>query len=130
MKKYIHTYIYARHDKKMKKKCIFNLIYTIVLFVDIKTRMQALTPGPGGGGSVRAVLTRMVQQEGLLRPIRGMSAMIAGAGPAHALYFSCYELIKNRMITNSASQVNHLVYGVAGCIATVLHDGIMNPAEG
>lgn len=95
----------------------------------VKTRMQALTPGPGGGGSVRAVLTRMIQKEGPLRPIRGMSAMIAGAGPAHALYFSCYELIKNRMITNSASQVNHLVYGVAGCIATVLHDGIMNPAE-
>lgn len=92
--------------------------------------MQALTPGPDGGGSVRAVLTRMIQKEGVLRPIRGMSAMVAGAGPAHALYFSCYELIKNRMITNSASQVNHLVYGAAGCIATVLHDGIMNPAEG
>lgn len=93
--------------------------------------MQAIAPGAGGGGGgVGAVLTRMVRQEGLLRPIRGMGAMVAGAGPAHALYFSCYEFLKDRMIKNTTSQVNHLVYGAAGCVATLLHDGVMNPAEG
>ncbi|XP_015125900.1 mitoferrin-1 [Diachasma alloeum] len=98
-------------------------------FDSVKTRMQALRPEPGGGGSIRAVMSRMVQQEGLLRPIRGMSAMVAGAGPAHALYFSCYEFLKNRMVSKTTSQVNHLVYGAAGCVATILHDGVMNPAE-
>lgn len=93
--------------------------------------MQALTPGPGGGGGVGAVLSRMVRQEGLLRPIRGMGAVVIGAGPAHALYFSCYEWLKDHMIgPRSHPQFNHLVYGVAGCVATVLHDGVMNPAEG
>lgn len=92
--------------------------------------MQALTPGPGGGGGVRGVLSQMIRQEGILRVFRGVSVMVAGAGPAHALYFSCYEFIKNRMITKTPSQVNHLVYGAAGCVATLLHDGVMNPAEG
>ncbi|KAK0084725.1 hypothetical protein PV325_006534 [Microctonus aethiopoides] len=95
----------------------------------VKTRMQALTPGPGGGGGVRGVLSQMIRQEGILRVFRGVSVMVAGAGPAHALYFSCYEFIKNRMITKTPSQVNHLVYGAAGCVATLLHDGVMNPAE-
>ncbi|XP_043269387.1 mitoferrin-1-like [Venturia canescens] len=96
----------------------------------VKTRMQALTPGPGGGGGVGAVLSRMVRQEGVLRPIRGIGTMVTGAGPAHALYFSCYEYLKNKMIsTKTPSQFNHLVYGAAGCVATLLHDGVMNPAE-
>lgn len=94
----------------------------------VKTRMQALIPGPGGGGGVGAVLTRMVRQEGLLRPIRGVGVMVVGAGPAHALYFSCYEYIKNKF-TRVYTEFNPLVYGMAGCVATLLHDGVMNPAE-
>lgn len=98
----------------------------------VKTRMQALTPssGGGGGGGVGTVLIRMVQQEGFLRPIRGMSVMVAGAGPAHALYFSCYEFIKNKLLSSRTNpNLNLAAYGTAGCLATLLHDGIMNPAE-
>lgn len=29
-----------------------------------------------------------------LRPLRGASAVVIGAGPAHALYFSSYEFTK------------------------------------
>ncbi|XP_011863963.1 PREDICTED: mitoferrin-1 isoform X2 [Vollenhovia emeryi] len=97
-------------------------------FDSVKTRMQALTPGPGGGRGVGEVLCRMIRQEGVLRPIRGVSAVVAGAGPAHALYFSCYECLKEKFKSPRA-QFNHLVYGAAGCVATVLHDGVMNPAE-
>ena len=93
--------------------------------------MQALTPGPGGGGGVGEVLSKMVKQEGVLRPIRGIGVMVVGAGPAHALYFSCYEFLKNKMLSSKTpSQFNHLIYGAAGCVATLLHDGVMNPAEG
>nr|XP_012141471.1 PREDICTED: mitoferrin-1 isoform X2 [Megachile rotundata] len=96
----------------------------------VKTRMQALTPGPGGGGGIRTVLSSMIRQEGVLRPVRGMSAMVVGAGPAHALYFSCYEFIKNKLVSSRAhSELNVVAYGSAGCIATLLHDGVMNPAE-
>ncbi|XP_033219867.1 mitoferrin-1-like [Belonocnema kinseyi] len=110
--------------------------HTIMYPLDsVKTRMQALTPGPGGGGgggggSMFAVFSRMIRQEGVWRPIRGIGVMVAGAGPAHALYFSCYEFLKNKMLSSKfPSQFNHLIYGASGCVATLLHDGVMNPAE-
>lgn len=101
----------------------------------VKTRMQALTPGPGGGEGIGQVLATMVRQEGALRPIRGMSTMVAGAGPAHALYFSCYEFLKNKMLSSrqfsskTRPEYNVVAYGAAGGVATLLHDAIMNPAE-
>ncbi|OAD59991.1 Mitoferrin-1, partial [Eufriesea mexicana] len=96
----------------------------------VKTRMQALTPSSTGGGGVRTVLRKMIQQEGFLRPIRGITAVVVGAGPAHALYFSCYEFVKNRLLSSRTHpELNVAVYGTAGCVATLLHDGIMNPAE-
>lgn len=96
----------------------------------VKTRMQALKPGPGGGGGIVKVLKSMIHQEGVLRPVRGMSAMVVGAGPAHALYFSCYEFIKNKLLSSwDHPELNVLAYGTAGCVSTLLHDGVMNPAE-
>ncbi|XP_034937103.1 mitoferrin-2 isoform X2 [Chelonus insularis] len=88
-----------------------------------------LNPEPGVKRSIFTIFRKMIRDEGVFRPIRGMGAMVVGAGPAHALYFSCYEFLKNRMIAKTTSQVNHLVYGAAGCVATLLHDGVMNPAE-
>jgi hypothetical protein len=76
------------------KEIIFN-IQNIVYF---QTRMQSLTGfgGPAYRG-VTETLVGMIRQEGLLRPCRGMSALVAGAGPAHALYFSCYEYSKDKI---------------------------------
>ncbi|CAL7938686.1 unnamed protein product [Xylocopa violacea] len=96
----------------------------------VKTRMQTLTPGSSSGDGIGSVFSRMVRQEGVLRPIRGMSAMVVGAGPAHALYFSCYEFVKNKLLSSKVhSELNLAAYGTAGCVATLLHDGVMNPAE-
>lgn len=95
----------------------------------VKTRMQNLSPSPNAAyRGVGEALFRMVKNEGVFRPVRGMSAVVLGAGPAHALYFSCYEYIKDTL-TQGTTQSNHLAYGAAGCIATLLHDAIMNPAE-
>lgn len=54
--------------------------------------MQSLSSGSEGIGET---LFKMVRHEGLLRPVRGMSAMVVGAGPSHALYFSSYEFLKH-----------------------------------
>ncbi|UYV62414.1 SLC25A37 [Cordylochernes scorpioides] len=57
--------------------------------------MQSLQPVPGSQyRSVHEALYKMVRHEGVLRPLKGINAMVAGAGPAHALYFSCYEKMK------------------------------------
>ena len=44
--------------------------------------------------NISTVLRTMVREEGVFRPIRGVSAMAAGAGPAHAMYFSAVESTK------------------------------------
>lgn len=92
----------------------------------VKTRMQSLsvtTPR-----TIFSVMTRMVQQEGIFRPVRGMQIAIVSAGPAHALYFSCYEFLKE-VLTSGFGVNNHIAHGSAGCLATILHDGIMTPAD-
>ena len=60
-----------------------------------QTRMQSLQPDPGARyRSVTDALRQIVRTEGVWRPVRGVNVMAVGAGPAHALYFACYEKIK------------------------------------
>ncbi|XP_066986253.1 mitoferrin-1-like isoform X1 [Macrobrachium rosenbergii] len=95
----------------------------------VKTRMQSLAPSPEAAyRSIREGLVKMVNSEGILRPLGGVNAVILGAGPAHALYFSAYEGIKKKFTTNNSIQ-NHIVNAGAGCGATLLHDAIMVPAD-
>lgn len=94
----------------------------------VKTRMQSLSRTTQAG--IVGTFSKMVRKEGLLRPVRGMSAMVIGAGPSHALYFSTYEHIKNTLTNKTSNARYHpIIHGTAGCVATLLHDGVMNPAE-
>lgn len=97
----------------------------------VKTRMQSLHPEPGARyRNVMDALRQIVRTEGVWRPIRGVNVLAVGAGPAHALYFACYEKIKFSLSDAVHPGTNsHFANGVAGCMATVLHDAIMNPAE-
>ncbi|KAM9792190.1 mitoferrin-2-like [Neosynchiropus ocellatus] len=97
----------------------------------VKTRMQSLQPEPGARyRNVMDALRQIVRTEGMWRPIRGVNVLALGAGPAHALYFACYEKIKFSLGDAIHPGANsHLANGVAGCMATVLHDAMMNPAE-
>ncbi|CAL8353124.1 unnamed protein product [Boreogadus saida] len=97
----------------------------------VKTRMQSLQPDPGARyRSVTDALRQIVRTEGVWRPVRGVNVMAVGAGPAHALYFACYEKIKFTLSDAVHPGANsHFANGVAGCMATVLHDAVMNPAE-
>lgn len=73
---------------------------------------------------------KIVQNEGALRPVRGMGVVALGAGPAHALYFSCYEFFKNNFSGSDRPGENSMVNGVAGVAATLLHDAVMVPSDG
>ncbi|KAF7694951.1 mitoferrin-1 [Silurus meridionalis] len=108
------------------------LEHTVMYPVDsVKTRMQSLQPDPKAQyRSVYGALKQIVMTEGLMRPLRGLNITVLGAGPAHALYFACYERIKRSLsdiIQNGGN--SHIANGVAGSVATVLHDAVMNPAE-
>uniref|UniRef100_H3CZQ2 Mitoferrin-1 n=1 Tax=Tetraodon nigroviridis TaxID=99883 RepID=H3CZQ2_TETNG len=108
------------------------LEHTVMYPVDsVKTRMQSLQPDPNAQyRGVYEALKRIIQTEGIFRPLRGLNVTMLGAGPAHALYFACYERVKyslSDIIQNGGN--SHVANGVAGSLATVLHDAVMNPAE-
>ncbi|KAJ8013763.1 hypothetical protein DPEC_G00033170 [Dallia pectoralis] len=97
----------------------------------VKTRMQSLQPEPAARyRNVMDALRRIVTTEGVWRPLRGLNATAVGAGPAHALYFACYEKLKKSLgdIIHPGAN-SHLANGAAGCVATLLHDAAMNPSE-
>ncbi|KAG1666546.1 Mitoferrin-1 [Nymphon striatum] len=99
-------------------------------FDSVKTRLQILKPCPEAHyRSVGEAFYKMVRYEGIFRPVRGMSAVVVGAGPAHALYFSCYEKSKEILGNSFLGKNNPISHCAAGGIATILHDGIMNPTE-
>ncbi|XP_078522707.1 mitoferrin-1 isoform X1 [Lissotriton helveticus] len=108
------------------------LEHTVMYPVDsVKTRMQSLQPDPKAQyRGVYEALKRIVRTEGIWRPLRGINITMLGAGPAHALYFACYENMKQTLSNVIHHGGNsHIANGVAGSMATLLHDAVMNPAE-
>lgn len=94
----------------------------------VKTRMQSLRNA--NNSSISETFRHMVKKEGLLRPIRGMSAVVMGAGPAHACFFATYEYCKHSLAQLTRHRHDHITHGLSGCIASLVHDAVSNPAEG
>uniref|UniRef100_A0A3P9C5U1 Mitoferrin-1 n=1 Tax=Maylandia zebra TaxID=106582 RepID=A0A3P9C5U1_9CICH len=82
------------------------LEHTVMYPVDsVKTRMQSLQPDPNA--QYKSV------------PLRGLNITMIGAGPAHALYFACYERMKRSLSDVIQSGGNsHLANGTSFCIST------------
>lgn len=60
--------------------------------------MQSLQPEPNAQyRGVYEALKKIIQTEGIFRPLRGLNITMLGAGPAHALYFACYERVKRSL---------------------------------
>ncbi|KAJ8709462.1 hypothetical protein PYW08_009466 [Mythimna loreyi] len=93
----------------------------------VKTRMQSLRSAHNS--SISETFRHMVKKEGLLRPIRGMSAVVMGAGPAHACFFASYEYCKHALSQLTRHRHDHITHGLSGCIASLIHDAVSNPAE-
>ncbi|EAT41856.1 AAEL006564-PA [Aedes aegypti] len=92
----------------------------------VKTRMQSLTH-MHVNDTIISTMRDMVRSEGLLRPFRGVMAVVAGAGPAHALYFGAYEYSKETI--GRFSDRDQINYMVSAALATLVHDAISNPAD-
>ncbi|XP_058121483.1 mitoferrin [Anopheles ziemanni] len=92
----------------------------------VKTRMQSLTHMKAHD-TIMSTLRDMVRTEGLMRPFRGVMAVVAGAGPAHALYFGAYECSKEMIAT--VSDRDHVNYMLSAAAATLVHDAVSNPAD-
>jgi solute carrier family 25 iron transporter 28/37 len=100
-------------------------------FDSVKTRIQSLLPSPETNcpTPIHGVAS-MIKREGWMKPLRGVNAIAVGSLPAHALYFTAYEKLKNFLISkNTSGKSNTLCYGLSSVCATVLHDFVMNPVE-
>lgn len=92
----------------------------------VKTRMQSLTH-MHAHDTIVSTMRDMVRTEGLMRPFRGVMAVVAGAGPAHAFYFGAYEYSKEAIARiTDRDQINYMV---SAALATLVHDAISNPAD-
>ena len=61
----------------------------------LQTRMQRLMPDPGYNyRNMADAFTKIIKYEGIRNTVRGINAVVGGAGPAHAMYFACYEKMK------------------------------------
>jgi Mitochondrial carrier protein len=64
----------------------------------------------------------------MARLFRGVQAVAVGCIPAHALYFSSYEIVKE-ITTNAHESMSPLASSVAGACAVMSHDIIMTPLD-
>jgi solute carrier family 25 (mitochondrial iron transporter), member 28/37 len=66
---------------------------------------------------------------GWARLWRGVETMVVGCIPAHALYFSSYEIVKAAFTSRETGQVSPLGSSLAGAAAVISHDLIMTPLD-
>lgn len=105
--------------------------HTVMYPIDaIKTRMQILNPTPSAvyNGMLQGAY-RIATGEGIFRLWRGVSSVIMGAGPAHAVYFATYEAVKHLMGGNQAGVHHPLAAVTSGACATIASDALMNPFD-
>ncbi|KAI0820805.1 mitochondrial carrier [Trametes gibbosa] len=98
----------------------------------IKTRMQVFATSPAAVYTgVGNAFTRISSTEGMRALWRGVSSVIVGAGPAHAVHFGAYELVKEYAGGNVEGASNQwIATSLAGAAATIASDALMNPFDG
>ncbi|KAI0295945.1 mitochondrial carrier domain-containing protein [Russula brevipes] len=106
--------------------------HSVMFPVDsIKTRMQVFATSPAAVYTgIGNAFTRISSTEGVRVLWRGVSSVILGAGPAHAVHFGTYEAIKELMGGNREGSPNQwLSAPFAGASATIASDALMNPFD-
>ncbi|KAJ7634164.1 mitochondrial carrier domain-containing protein [Mycena polygramma] len=95
----------------------------------IKTRMQVFSASPVAIYSgVGNAFTRISSTEGIRALWRGVSSVVLGAGPAHAVHFGTLEAVKELAGGNRGGQ-QWLATALAGGSATIASDALMNPFD-
>ncbi|KAF8052802.1 hypothetical protein N665_1504s0010 [Sinapis alba] len=93
----------------------------------IKTHMQAIRPCPIKPVGISQAFRSIIKTEGPSALYRGIWAMGLGAGPAHAVYFSFYEVSKKYL--SGGDPNNSAAHAVSGVCATVASDAVFTPMD-
>ncbi|KAH8198245.1 hypothetical protein TruAng_007588 [Truncatella angustata] len=103
--------------------------HTVMYPIDaIKTRMQIINSSTAYKGMIEGTM-KIASGEGFLKLWRGMSSVVVGAGPAHAVYFATYEAVKHAMGGNQIGEHHPLAAATSGAAATIASDAFMNPFD-
>ncbi|KAJ8515732.1 hypothetical protein ONZ45_g6892 [Pleurotus djamor] len=95
----------------------------------IKTRMQVFATSPAAVYTgIGNAFTRISSTEGMRALWRGVSSVILGAGPAHAVHFGTLEAVKELAGGNAAGN-QWLATSLAGASAAIASDALMNPFD-
>lgn len=113
--------------------------HTVMFPIDsIKTRMQIVASGQTASRSVISAISRISSSEGAYALWRGVSSVVMGAGPAHAVYFSVFEATKTTLVNHTTGtsslklvtdESHPLIASGAGIAATVASDALMTPFD-
>ncbi|KIJ55241.1 hypothetical protein M422DRAFT_219815 [Sphaerobolus stellatus SS14] len=96
----------------------------------IKTRMQVISTSPAAIYSgIGNAFTRISSTEGMRALWRGVSSVIVGAGPAHAVHFGTYEAVKELAGGNKGEGSHFFATSLAGASSTIASDALMNPFD-
>lgn len=122
--------------------------HTIMFPIDsIKTRMQTLKIKSTDG--IISSFSRISATEGSLALWRGVSSVVLGAGPAHAVYYLVFESTKTALCntfqtssqsssTNNINSISNfivtnekhpLIASASGVAATITSDALMTPFD-
>lgn len=93
----------------------------------VKTHMQAMGSCPIKSVGLGQALRSILKSNGPLGLYRGIGAMGLGAGPAHAVYFSVYEVCKK--FFSGGNPNNSAAHAVSGVFATVASDAVFTPMD-
>jgi solute carrier family 25 iron transporter 28/37 len=107
--------------------------HSVMFPVDsIKTRMQVFATSQAAVYTgIGNAFTRISSTEGVRALWRGVSSVIMGAGPAHAVHFGTYEAVKELTGGNKEGSAHQwLSAPLAGASATIASDALMNPFDG
>lgn len=66
---------------------------------------------------------------GWTRLFRGVQTILIGCIPAHALYFSSYEIVKGAFLDSRTGNVSTIGSSLAGAAAVTAHDLVMTPLD-
>ena len=75
---------------------------------------------------------KLYKNEGFLKFWRGASVLASGCIPAHALYFSVYELSKLQFLPkfhDANNKIYPYAYALTGALATCMHDLVLTPFD-
>ncbi|KAI5960100.1 MRS4 [Candida pseudojiufengensis] len=113
--------------------------HTVMFPIDsIKTRMQMNLSSKEISKGLFQSISKISSTEGFYALWKGVSSVILGAGPAHAIYFSVFESTKtflcNRLTTSHTNKIvtdeNHpIIASCAGIAATTASDALMTPFD-